>query len=48
LIVGEKLATLKELETWYSYEDALNMAEIIMVQRNNEQAAYRAAERRHR
>ena len=48
MIVGEKLATLKELQTWYSYEDALNMVEIIMVRNNNEQAAYRAAERRHR
>ena len=29
--MGERLATLKELETWYSYEDALNMAEIVQV-----------------
>ena len=46
LVIGERLATLRDLETYYSYEDALNMAEIVMVRRNNEHAAYKAAERR--
>ena len=46
LVVGERLATLRELQEWYSYEDALDMAEVIMVRRNNEIAAYKAAERR--
>ena len=27
MIAGERLATLKELETWYSYEDALKYAD---------------------
>jgi hypothetical protein len=43
LIAGERLATLKELETWYSYEDALNMAEIIQVRHYNERVAADAA-----
>lgn len=46
LVVGERLATLRELQEWYSYEDALNMAEIIMVRSNNESAAMKAAEKR--
>ena len=43
LIVGERLATMRELETWYSYEDALNMAEILQVRNHNERAAAEAA-----
>jgi hypothetical protein len=35
VIVARRLATLHELETVYSYEDALNMAEIITVQNYN-------------
>lgn len=46
LVVGEKLATLRELQEWYSYEDALNLAEVIMVRSNNEEAAMKAAEKR--
>lgn len=46
LVIGERLATLRELQTWYSYEDALNMAEVIMVKSNNEAAAMKAAEKR--
>lgn len=46
LVVGERLATLRELQEWYSYEDALNMAEVIMVRSNNESAAMKAAEKR--
>ena len=46
LVIGERLATLRELQDWYSYEDALNMAEVIMVRSNNEAAAMKAAEKR--
>lgn len=40
-IIGEKVATLHELKTVYTLEDALNMWETIVVQRANE---YLAAE----
>ena len=43
MIAGERLATLKELETWYSYEDALNMAEIVQVRHHNERVVADAA-----
>ena len=46
LVVGEKLATLRELQEWYSYEDVLNLAEVSMVRNNNEWAAMKAAEKR--
>lgn len=46
LVVGERLATLHELETVYSFPDLLDMAEIIMVQRNNEAAYNQDAARR--
>lgn len=36
LLIGEGLATLLELETVYSYEDALMMAEALSVKRYNE------------
>jgi hypothetical protein len=45
VIVARKLATLHELETVYSYEDALNMAEIVTVQNYNEWVAMEAAKR---
>ncbi|MDR1396859.1 MAG: hypothetical protein LBJ14_03930 [Desulfarculales bacterium] len=35
-LVIRRLASLHELQTVYSYEDALNMAEIITVQNYNE------------
>jgi hypothetical protein len=44
-IVSRRLATLRELETIYSYEDALNLAEIIAVRNYNEWAAKEAARR---
>jgi hypothetical protein len=37
---------LKELEEYYSYEDALNMLEIISVNNCNEYLAYKETERR--
>jgi len=43
MIVGRRLATLNELQTLYSYEDVLDMAEIITVQNYNEWAAVEAA-----
>jgi len=43
LVVARRLATLHELDTVYSYEDALNMAEIITVQDYNQWLAMEAA-----
>ncbi len=39
VLIARKMATLHELETVYSYEDALNMMEIIVVQNYNEWVA---------
>lgn len=41
--MGERLATLRELEEYYSYEDALNMAEVIQVKGHNEYVTARDA-----
>ena len=35
-LISEKYATLKELECYYSYEDALNMLEILAVKISND------------
>jgi len=43
MIVARRLATINELQTFYSYEDMLDMAEIIAVQNYNEWAALEAA-----
>lgn len=43
VIVARRMATLHELQKVYSYEDALNMAEVITVQNYNEWAAMEAA-----
>jgi hypothetical protein len=43
VIAARKLATLHELQTVYSYEDALDMMEIITVQNYNEWVAGEAA-----
>lgn len=45
-VVGEGLATLCEMQTVYSYEDALDLAEIIGVRRYNEWAAAKEARKR--
>lgn len=45
-MIGERLATLRELEEYYGYSDLLDMAEVIMVRRNNELAAQKHAERK--
>lgn len=42
--MARKLASLHELETIYSYEDAMKMAEIITVQNYNEWLAQNRAE----
>ena len=36
MVVVEGLASLRELDEYYSYEDALNMAEILNVRHYNE------------
>ncbi len=45
LILGERLATLRELEEYYSYEDALNLAEVIQVKGHNEYVTAKAAQK---
>ena len=46
LIVGRGMATLRELQEYYSYADALDMAEIIMVNNCNEDLYYEQAKRK--
>ena len=46
LVVGEKLATLCELDEYYSYEDALDLAEVVMVRNNNEMAAMKESQKK--
>jgi hypothetical protein len=46
VIISQKLATLRELEEYYSYEDALNMIEVISVNNANEYLAYEEANKR--
>lgn len=41
LLIGKGMATLKELQTYYSYEDALDMSEVILVNNYNEDLVYR-------
>ena len=45
LLIARKVATLHELQTVYSYEEALNMAETIAVQNYNEWVALEARRR---
>lgn len=44
MVVTSKLATLKELQTFYSLEDAYNMLEIAMVNNHNERELTKGAE----
>jgi hypothetical protein len=46
-IVGERLATLRELNEYYTLEEALDMWEIIMTNRYNEWLAVQRAEKKH-
>lgn len=43
--MGERLASLRELEEYYSYEDALNLAEVIQVKSHNEYMTAKAAQK---
>ena len=45
VLVARRLATLHELETVYSYEDALNLTEILTVRNYNEWVAKEDARR---
>lgn len=42
-VISRRLATLHELETVYSYEDMLDMFEIIYINNINEYYAYQEA-----
>lgn len=42
MIVSQRFATLYELETVYSYADALDLYEIALVNSINEEKAYKA------
>lgn len=44
--MGRKMATLYELQTVYSYEDALNMAEVLIVDSYNEYLAMKASQKK--
>ena len=44
MVVSSKYATMKELETYYNYEDLLNFIEIIAVNAFNERQSYRESE----
>lgn len=45
MIVSRGVATLHELDTVYSLQDALNLLEVITVQNYNEWSAMEAAKR---
>jgi len=36
IIINSKLATLRELQEYYTYEDGLDLLEMILVKNNNE------------
>ena len=44
LVMSEGLATLKELQTVYSYRDLMMMSEVCMVNAYNEWCSYKSAE----
>lgn len=45
-VISKRLATLHELETVYSYEDLLDMYEVILINNINEYRAYKSGERK--
>lgn len=47
-LISNNLATLRELQTIYSYDDALDMSEVLTVRNYNEWAAREAASKRGR
>lgn len=46
VIITKRFATLYELQTVYSYEDALNMYEVAFINSVNEERAIKAGERK--
>ena len=46
IVISKKLATLHELQTVYSWDDVLDLAEIAMIDSYNEWCAYTSQERR--
>lgn len=46
LVMSEGLATLKELQTVYSYRDLMLMSEVAMTNAYNEWCSYKSAEER--
>ncbi len=44
-IIGERLATLRELKEYYSFEEVMNMWETIVVTRINQYKAMKEATR---
>jgi len=48
LLVGRGMASLRELQEYYSYTDALDMAEVILVNNYNEDLYYEQASRKHK
>lgn len=46
VIISKRLATLYDLQTLYSYEDALDLYEIAYINAVNEEAAVKAAMRK--
>ena len=45
-VMSRRLATLRELQTYYSYVDVLDMNEVLTVRDYNEWAAHEEAKRR--
>ena len=46
-LIARRAATLHELDTVYGYEDALNLAEVLLVTDYNEWAMHKQTEERH-
>ena len=46
LVLGRGMATLRDLQEFYSYADALDMAEVIMVNNYNEDLYYEQASKK--
>lgn len=46
LILGRGMASLRDLQEYYSYSDALDMAEVIMVNNYNEDLYYEQASKK--
>lgn len=44
ILISNKLATLKELQEYYTYQDALDMLDIVQVDNYNQQLYYSSKE----